>query len=111
MKVLIGIVGILLVALVLWEAFETIILPRRVTRRIRLTRFLYRITWGPWSSFLLATKNKKRREKLLSFYGPLSLLMLMTVWAIGLVLGFALIHWAIGSNFGATNAGAGFSID
>ena len=111
MKILMGIAGSLLVALVLWEAFETIILPRRVTRRIRLTRFLYRITWGPSSQIARLIKKSKQREKLLSFYGPLSLLMLMTVWAIGLVLGFALVHWAIGSNFGSANAGEGFLID
>src|SRR5439155_17770713 len=77
MKILMGIAGSLLVALVLWEAFETIILPRRVTRRIRLTRFLYRITWGPSSQIARLIKKSKQREKLLSFYGPLSLLMLM----------------------------------
>ena len=35
------------IALVLWDAFETIILPRRVTRRFRLTRAFYRYTWIP----------------------------------------------------------------
>src|SRR5205085_9571740 len=105
---LIGISGVLLIAFVLWEAFETIILPRRVTRRIRLTKFLYAITWRPWSAMARKIKKNKRREKLLSFYGPMSLLMLLAVWAIGLVLGFALVHWAIGSNFAA---GGDFSID
>ena len=108
MHLLIGISGVLLIAFVLWEAFETIILPRRVTRRIRLTKFLYAITWRPWSAMARKIKKNKRREKLLSFYGPMSLLMLLAVWAIGLVLGFALVHWAIGSNFAA---GGDFSID
>jgi len=31
--------GIALILLVLWEGFETIVLPRRVTRSFRLTRF------------------------------------------------------------------------
>ena len=40
--------GAALILLVLWEAFETIVLPRRVTRRVRLTRLFYRATWRPW---------------------------------------------------------------
>jgi hypothetical protein len=31
--------GIALIILVRWKGFETIVLPRRVTRRFRLTRF------------------------------------------------------------------------
>jgi hypothetical protein len=111
MHPLIGIIGLLLIAIVLWDAFETIILPRRVTRRVRLTRLLYRSTWGPCSAIARRISNKKRREALLSFYGPLSLIMLLTVWALGLVFSFALIHWAVRSNLGSANAPAGFLSD
>ena len=45
-----GIAGAVLVAVVLWDAFETIVLPRRVTRRVRLTRFFYRATWRPFAA-------------------------------------------------------------
>ncbi|HEY6046454.1 MAG TPA: potassium channel family protein [Pyrinomonadaceae bacterium] len=100
---LVGIIGVTLVAVVLWETFETIILPRRVVRRVRLTRLLYLLTWQPWSMVARATRNNRRREKLLSFFGPLSLIMLLTVWALAIVLGFALIHWAVGQ-FGEVSA-------
>ena len=39
-----AVVGGLLVALILWETFETIVLPRRVVREFRLTRLFYRCT-------------------------------------------------------------------
>ncbi len=96
MHVLFGIVGAFLVAVVLWETFETIILPRRVVRRVRLTRLLYLLTWQPWSKIAGSIQNNRRREKLLSFFGPLSLIMLLTVWALTIVFGFALVHWAVG---------------
>jgi Ion channel len=99
MRLLVGTAGAFLIVVVLWEAFETIILPRRVVRRVRLTRFLYLLTWNPWSVIALATRNARRKEKFLSFFGPLSLIMLFWVWAAGLVLGFALLHWAVGSTF------------
>ena len=39
----------------------------------------------------------RRRGTFLSYFGPLSLLVLLSVWAIGLIAGFALLHWSIGT--------------
>lgn len=111
MRVLIGIIGTLLVAVVLWEAFETIILPRRVTRRVRVTRLLYLLTWQPWSAIAAAIKNQRRKEKILSFFGPLSLIILLSVWALVLVLGFALIHRAVGTTYESANRIGGIWAD
>ena len=36
----------------------------------------------------------KRREKILSLFGPLSLFVLLMVWAGVLILGYALMYWA-----------------
>ncbi|MGB6472404.1 MAG: hypothetical protein WBE88_16240, partial [Candidatus Acidiferrales bacterium] len=63
--ILTGIVGFLIVALVLWEAFETIVLPRRVTRRFRLTVLFYRGTWLFWRGVARRIRNKKSRDLLL----------------------------------------------
>ncbi len=93
------IVGIGLLALVLWETFETIVLPRRVTRQFRLTRLFYRSTWQPWRFIARRIHKKKAREAMYSYYGPLSLLMLMVLWAAGMVIGFALIHFGDGESF------------
>src|SRR6266571_1146106 len=107
----IGLLGIVLILIVLWDAFETIILPRRVTRRIRLTRFFYRASWKPWSAIARSVRSKKRRETLLGIFGPLSLLALLTVWAVGLLLAFAIIHWSIGSKLSSAHGPTGFLPD
>lgn len=99
MRYLAGITGITLIAVVLWEAFETIILPRRVTRRVRMTALLYASSWRPWAAMARSVSKSRRREKLLAVFGPLSLLLLLAVWAGGLLLGFALIHYAAGTEF------------
>lgn len=91
-----GVVGICLVFIVLLDAFETIILPRRITHKLRLTRFFYRATWHPWSVISRRISNPKLRESYLGFFGPLSLLLLLATWAVGLVVSFALLHWATG---------------
>jgi hypothetical protein len=94
--------GVALVLVVLWETFETLVLPRRVTRQFRLTRVFYRWTWRPYSHFAVRLKSKKRRDALLSFYGPLSLLLLLVFWAVNILLGFALIHYGDGARFAGT---------
>ena len=106
-----GVGGVVLLAVVLWDAFETIILPRRVTRRFRLTRFFYRSSWRPWVKMVTTLVPARRRESWLSYFGPLSLLLLLSVWACGLISGFALIHWALGSAMLTMNEGAGFITD
>lgn len=88
--------GGLLVLLVLWETFETIVLPRRVTRQFRMTRLFYRWTWIPWRAVARLRGQKKKRDAMLSYYGPLSLLILLAFWAVTMVFGFALIHFGDG---------------
>ncbi|MGC1087556.1 MAG: potassium channel family protein [Candidatus Acidiferrum sp.] len=90
-------VGAAIFLIVLWDAFEAIILPRRVTRRFRFARLFYRTTWRVWKFAARLISSRKQREALLGFYGPLSLLVLVAVWALGLVLGFALMQYGAGS--------------
>ena len=85
--------GGLLIVLVLWDAFETIVFPRRVTRRVRLARLFYRSTWRMWRR-VTGLAAGRLRESLLSVYGPLSLIVLVGFWALMLILGFGLVDWA-----------------
>lgn len=103
--------GIALILLVLWEGFETIVLPRRVTRRFRLTRFFYRNSWHPWVMMVKTLIPARRRETWLSYFGPLSLLLLLSFWACGLIAGFALIHLSLGSAVLSTDGRTGFLTD
>jgi hypothetical protein len=86
--------GVVIVSGVLWEAFETVVLPRRVTRRWRVTRAYYRGTWFPWRGIAHLLTSVKRRESFLSVYGPISLLMLFVLWAATLIVGFGLLYYS-----------------
>jgi hypothetical protein len=90
------ILGLLAIGTVLLDAFETIILPRRASGKIRLTRLFYVLTWRPWAAVVSRYSNRRLRETGFSFYGPLSLLLLIALWAAGLVLGFGLIFYGLG---------------
>ena len=91
------IAGIIVFLVVAWDAFEAIILPRRVTRKFRLTRFYFKFTWMTWKAVALLVSSKKRRESFLGFYGPISLLFLIGVWAVGLVFSFGMMQYGAGS--------------
>jgi len=103
------IIGIAFIAIVLWDAFETVVLPRRVTRRIRLTRIFYRYTWRFWSALCHSMFSGKHLENYLAFYGPLSLLFLLAIWASILVIGFGFLYWAPGDAIRAVQGDIDFT--
>jgi len=89
--------AVTLIGIVLWDAFEVIVLPRRVARRWRLTRLFYRLTWSIWRAVARRIHSRERRESFLGIYGPLSLLFLLGLWAASLVLGFGALHCSLGT--------------
>jgi Ion channel len=111
MQVLGLVVGIALLAFTLLDAFQTIILPRRATGRFRLTSLFYVLTWTPWKVCANLIRNPKRRESAFSYYGPLSLIFLLVMWASAMVIGFALLFHSLGSPFHDTVQARGFRSD
>jgi hypothetical protein len=103
--------GVAIFLIVIWDAFEAIILPRRVTRRFRLTRLFFKTTWAAWRLLNRLIPSRKTRETLLGFFGPLSLLVLVGVWAVGLVLSFGLMQYGAGSAVSTAGAQPGFATD
>jgi hypothetical protein len=110
MRWLSGLAGAVLLALVLWDAFETIILPRRVSGRIRITKLFYRTTWIPWRATARFLSGR-RRDAFLSFFGPLSLIVLLALWAVGIVVSFGLLQWAAGSSLTVAGGVPSFATD
>jgi hypothetical protein len=90
--------GVVIILSVLLDAFETVVLPRRVTRHFKLTAWFYRRTWIPWRKIASRMKPISRQQNFLGYFGPLSLILLMVFWATGLIFGFALIQRGIGGH-------------
>ena len=105
------IAGVVVFLVVAWDAFEAIILPRRVTRKFRLTRFYYKFTWTTWKIYADLLKARKARETFLGYFGPISLLFLVGVWAIGLVFSFGLMQYGAGSAVNVTAQSPGLLTD
>jgi hypothetical protein len=82
---------------VLWEVFETMVVPRLISRGFRLTRLYFRSTWRVWSAIGRRIPLLERRELDLAIFGPLALLGMLTFWALLLIWAFALVLWGLGS--------------
>ena len=107
MSILSAVAGVALILIVLGDAFETIVLPRRVTRQVSLARIYYQYSWLFWGRMVRSLFSGKRQATYLSFYGPLSLIVLLILWATGLIIGFGLVHWASGSMIKTPGGAAG----
>jgi Ion channel len=90
--------GVVILWVVLLDAFETVVLPRRVLRNFKLTAYFYRRTWIPWRWIARHIQKPSRQQNFLGYFGPLSLILLLAVWASGLIFGFALIQYGIGGH-------------
>src|ERR1700680_4203867 len=95
MRIVAVIFGSVLILLVALDAFETIVLPRRVTRRLRLARLFYRAIQLGWKSLGYLVRAGAKRDAFLGYQGPLSLLALFAFWAVLFVFGFGLLLWGL----------------
>jgi len=98
-----SIAGIVLIFVILMDAFETVVLPRRIKRHFRIASLFYKNTWGFWTRVGRHIKSANRREGFLAYFGPLSLIVLMGFWALGLILGFACVQFGLGEHLTLVN--------
>ncbi len=94
-RLVIAAVASALLALILQDAFEVMLLPRRVNRRVRFTRFYFTASWAAWAAVSRAVSAGAARERFLSVFGPLSMVVLFAIWAICLITGFGALEWTL----------------
>jgi Ion channel len=98
-----AILGIVLIFIILMDAFETVVLPRRIKRTFRIASLFYKKTWRLWTRIGLHIRSANRREGFLAYYGPLSLIILLGFWALGLIFGFACVQYGLGEHLSLGN--------
>src|SRR5208337_1233703 len=101
-------VGLLIWCGVLWDGFATIILPRTVTPMRRFSGRFYRWSWRLWAATARKIQNPRSRLSFLAIYGPLSVVLLLVLWAGLMIVAFALIYQGLGPRFLATAESVGF---
>jgi hypothetical protein len=108
MKFLVSILGLAIMFLVLLDAFEAMVLPRRATRKFRPARYYYRGFWYVWVRLADQFKRRGVRQHILSIFGPLSLFGLFALWVMALILSFGLFHWSLGTPMGSEKLAPSF---
>jgi hypothetical protein len=92
------IIGLIIIAAVLLDAFETVVLPRRVSRNFRLTAWFFRRIWKPWVALARLIQSPTRRESFLGYFGPLFSILLLVAWAVSLIFAFTLLQYGTGQH-------------
>jgi nitrate reductase NapE component len=90
-----GAIAIAVILLVLQDAFEVMLLPRRVQRRTRFAAIYFRMVWRACSRLASRLSPRRGREGVLSQFGALSMLGLFASWATSLIVGFGVLEWAL----------------
>ncbi|MCU1261168.1 MAG: channel, pore region [Bryobacterales bacterium] len=96
MRFIAALLGCFLIGMILVDAFHTIILARRSRHAFRITRFFYVATWKPFAAVARRIDSSQRREDFLGIYGPLSLVLILALWALGLIVSFGFLQWGVG---------------
>lgn len=94
-SLLAGLAALLLILVVMQDAFEVMLLPRRVQRRTRIAAIYFRSVWKLCSRLASRLGPARGREGVLSHFGALSMLGLFAAWASALILGFGTLEWAL----------------
>ncbi len=86
--------GAVLVGLVAWDLFQTVIVPRPGVGRLRLASYVVRGSW--WAMKRIGRRLEPRmRDAVFGLYGPGSAILLLAVWLATLVAGFGLMLFAM----------------
>ncbi len=96
----VALAGMVIVLATLIDAFEVVLLPRPVHRRVRLNRYFFDCTWAAWAWLARRWPAGHQRENFLGVYGPLAMVSIFMLWAVSLVTGFGLLQWATHSILG-----------
>lgn len=88
--------GIVVIAYILNDLFQSVVVPRPTPARYRLTRWVVRPGWRLWRAIGLRAGTTQEREAILGIFAPLVVVVLLVLWLFGLVIGFGLIFFGLG---------------
>ncbi len=86
--------GLAILFVVLQDAFRVVVMPRP-HYGFGVGKVLLLIAWRVWRPLGTRLRSVGRRESMLGAFAPLALLVLLTFWVVGLVLGYGLLVHAL----------------
>lgn len=95
--------GIALVCLALRDVFQSVIVPRAINRRWRISARLSRLTWAIWQKIAWRIPDEGSREDFLSTFAPFMMILFLAVWVLTLIVGYGLILFSVRSQLHPQN--------
>jgi len=99
LSVVLMVAGVLLLLATFYDLFQSIVLPRPAVRKVQLARTVVRPMWTVWKWVFNRGTRIERSEARLAAFGPLALITVFLIWAVAMVLGYALIIDGLGWQF------------
>lgn len=93
-RIAVALVGVLLVFITLFSALKTVVVPRAV--QSLPTRIHFVMMRRFFLKLAPPSMDYERRDKVLAFYAPLSLVTLPAMWVVLVIGGFTAIFWGSG---------------
>jgi hypothetical protein len=100
--------GALLISLVVWDLFETIVVPRPTPGWFRLGRYVVRGSWRLVR--YVGRRDGETHETLLGLFAPAATLGLLVTWLAALVVAFGLVLFALRDQLSPKPADLGTTI-
>jgi hypothetical protein len=87
--------GMLLVCATLLSAIKSLVLPR--SSPDWLSRFVFRYLRRLFRLGLRAVRTYSQRDRIMAYYAPVGMILLLPVWLSLVAIGYTAMFWAIGS--------------
>ncbi|TAJ99919.1 MAG: two pore domain potassium channel family protein [Chloroflexota bacterium] len=110
MDVPVGLLGLTCLGLVLWDVFQTIVVPRPSPSRLRLARYVVPPAWLAWRALATRTRTGVARDQLLGLFAPAAAILLLVLWMAAIVIGYGLILFALRGELRPSPADLGTAI-
>jgi hypothetical protein len=103
-------VGLFIWVFVLWDGFATIVLPRTVAPMRRLSGRFNRWSWRLWAAVGRRITPPELCLSFMAVYGPISVMVLLILWAGLIIVAFTLIFHALGPRMQAAGGPVGLGM-
>jgi Ion channel len=91
--------GVILLPATFYDLFQTLVLPRPAVNKVQLARWIVRPMWRIWKWASQLSPRLDRSEARMAAFAPIALIVLVLIWAIALLLGYALIIYGLRDQF------------
>jgi hypothetical protein len=87
--------GVAVIAWTLLDIFLSVLVPRPVSRSLRLSARYIPFVWPLWRAAGLSMRDAERRDSFLGIFAPFGVISLLALWEFCLILGFALVFFGL----------------